>query len=44
MGGIFFNCSIEMVSCGMIYVPSFIKIGSNILKLIGENTDSKVML
>jgi hypothetical protein len=31
--------AVEMGSGGMIYVPSFIKIGSGIRKLIGEYTD-----
>jgi hypothetical protein len=35
MGGIFFNYSIEMVLGVVIYVPSFIKIGSGIQKLMG---------
>jgi hypothetical protein len=38
----------EMGSCAMIYIPSFIKIGSGIQKLIGgggdyRRTDSKVI-
>jgi hypothetical protein len=30
--------AVEMASFGMIYIPSFIKIGSGILKLLGENS------
>jgi hypothetical protein len=29
---------VEIVSCSMIYIPSFIKIGSGIQKLIGGYT------
>jgi hypothetical protein len=29
-----------MGSCAMIYIPSFIQIGSGILKLIGGETDT----
>jgi hypothetical protein len=46
MGG-FFNYAVEMGSGAVIYVPSFIKIGSGIQKLIGgdtqTHTDSKVI-
>jgi hypothetical protein len=35
--------SVEMSSGVMIYIPSFIKIGSGIEKLIGGYTDSKVI-
>jgi hypothetical protein len=34
------NYSVEMGSGGMIYIPSFIKIGSAIQKLIGGNTQT----
>jgi hypothetical protein len=37
MGGIF-NYAVEMDSGAVIYVPSFIKIGSGIQKLIGGDT------
>jgi hypothetical protein len=37
MGGIF-NQAVEMGSGAMIYVPSFIKIGSGVQKLIGRET------
>jgi hypothetical protein len=39
----FFNYAVEMGSGAVIYVPSFIKIGSGIQKLIGGDTDSKVI-
>jgi hypothetical protein len=49
-GGIFFNWAVEMDSGVVIYIPSFIKIGSGILKLIGmggvyrhTHTDSNVI-
>jgi hypothetical protein len=47
MGGVF-NRAIEMSSGGVIYVPSFIGIGSGVQKLIGgihtqTHTDSKVI-
>jgi hypothetical protein len=41
--------AIEMASCGMIHIPSFLKIGSSIQKLLAGNThayihtDSKVI-
>jgi hypothetical protein len=35
MGGIFFNQAVEMDSGAVIYIPSFIKIGSGVQKLIG---------
>jgi hypothetical protein len=35
MGGIFFNYTAEMGSGAVIYLPSFIKIGSGVQKLIG---------
>jgi hypothetical protein len=34
--GRFMKYTVEMVSGGMIYVPSFIKIGSGVQKLLGE--------
>jgi hypothetical protein len=46
MGGVF-NYAFEMGSGAVIYVPSFIKIGSGIQKLIGgihRHTDSKVII
>jgi hypothetical protein len=39
MGGIF-NDAIEMGSGAVIYVPSFIQIGSGIQKLIGGDTQT----
>jgi hypothetical protein len=49
----FFNQTVEMGSCAVIYVPRFIKIGSGIQKLMGgeihrqthinKHTDSNVM-
>jgi hypothetical protein len=43
--GEIFNYAVEMGSGAVIYVPSFIKIGLGIQKLIGgyPNTDSKVI-
>jgi hypothetical protein len=36
--------AVDMGAGAMIYIPSFIKIGSGIQKLMeGENTDSKVI-
>jgi hypothetical protein len=45
MGGIFFIDAIDIGSGAVIYVPSFIKIGSGIQKLIvgDTQTDSKVI-
>jgi hypothetical protein len=46
MGGIF-NSAVEMGSCAVIYVPSFIKIGSGVQKLTGgihKHTHSNVIL
>jgi hypothetical protein len=34
------KCAVEMGSGAMVYIPSFIKIGSAVLKLIGGYTDS----
>jgi hypothetical protein len=34
------NYIIEMGSCAMIYIPSFIKIGLGIQKLLGEGTQT----
>jgi hypothetical protein len=34
------NCAVQMDSDAMIYIRSFIKIGSGIQKLIGGITDS----
>jgi hypothetical protein len=34
------NYAVEMSSDAMIYVPSFITIGSDIQKLFDENTDT----
>jgi hypothetical protein len=46
MGGIFIS-AVEMGSGAVIYVPSFIKIGSGVQKLIGgyadTHTDSNVI-
>jgi hypothetical protein len=28
-------CAVEMVLCGMIYIPSFMKIGTGVQTLIG---------
>jgi hypothetical protein len=39
MGGIF-DYAVEMGSGAVIYVPSFIKIGSGIQKLMGGYTDT----
>jgi hypothetical protein len=36
MRGYFMNYVVEMGSDAMIYIPSFIKIGSGIQKLLGE--------
>jgi hypothetical protein len=38
MGGIY-EVALEMGSSAMMYIPSFIKIGSDIQKLIGGFTD-----
>jgi hypothetical protein len=35
---VFLKYAVEMASGGMIYIPSFIKIGSGIQKLIGGYT------
>jgi hypothetical protein len=47
MRGIF-NCTVEMGSGAVKYLPSFIKIGAGIQKLMGvgghRHTDSKVIL
>jgi hypothetical protein len=32
--------AVEMGSCAIIYIPSFINIGSGIQKLIGGDTDT----
>jgi hypothetical protein len=44
MWGEFMKCAVEMGSCATIYIPSFVKIGSGIQKLVGEgihtHTDS----
>jgi hypothetical protein len=32
--------AVEISSGAMIYIPSFIKIGSGIQKLLGEDTDT----
>jgi hypothetical protein len=37
------NYAVEMGSCAMTYIPSFIKTGSGIQKLIAEITNSKVI-
>jgi hypothetical protein len=37
----FMKYAVEMSSGVMIYIPSFIKIGSDILKLIGGYTDTQ---
>jgi hypothetical protein len=40
------KCTVEMGSGAMIYIPGFIKIGSDIQKLMGGihmHTDSKVI-
>jgi hypothetical protein len=37
MGGIY-EASLEMASCGMIYIPNLIKIGSSIQKVVREDT------
>jgi putative Mn2+ efflux pump MntP len=36
--------AVEMGSVAMIYIPSFIKIGSSIQKLVGEYTDIASMV
>jgi hypothetical protein len=36
--------TINIGSCAMIYIPSFIKIGSGIQKFIGQNTDTQTAL
>jgi hypothetical protein len=36
----FFNQAVEMGSGAVIYIPSFIKIGSGIQKLIGGDTQT----
>jgi hypothetical protein len=33
------NQTVEIGSVVMIYIPSFVKIGSSIQKLVGENPD-----
>jgi hypothetical protein len=41
---VFIKYAVEMGSSAMIYIPSFIQIGSGIQKLIGEeNTDNTVI-
>jgi hypothetical protein len=40
MGGIFFKQAVEMGSGAVIYVPSFIKIGSGVQRLTGGDTQT----
>jgi hypothetical protein len=37
------KCDVQMGTGAIIYIPSFIKIGSGIQKLIGRDTASKVI-
>jgi hypothetical protein len=36
------RCGVEMGSGAMIYIPSFIKIGSGIQRLIGGDTHTQI--